>query len=107
MTPPIGLITILTPCRNERENVRALHERIAAVMAAYASERERGSEGEGEGHRGRESERGSESDPALPRLRRTGSEGESEGDTLSLVALTGHGVKASMPKGRASAASTG
>ena len=75
MTPPIGLITILTPCRNERENVRALHERIAAVMAAYASERERGSEGEGEGHRGRESERGSESDPALPRLHRTGSEG--------------------------------
>lgn len=43
MTTPAGIITILTPCRNECENVRALHERIAAVMAAYASEG--GSEG--------------------------------------------------------------
>ena len=58
MNPSPGLITILTPCRNERENVRGLHERIAAVMAAYASESE------------------SESDPTLPRLRRTGSGGE-------------------------------
>jgi glycosyltransferase involved in cell wall biosynthesis len=60
MNPSPGLITILTPCRNERENVRGLHERIAAVMAAYASE----------------SESESESDPTLPRLRRTGSGGE-------------------------------
>jgi glycosyltransferase involved in cell wall biosynthesis len=67
MTPPTGLITILTPCRNERENVRVLYERIRGVMAAYASERERGSE----------------SDPALPRLRRTGSEGGAPGASES------------------------
>lgn len=28
------LVTILTPCRNERENVRPLHEAVAAVMAS-------------------------------------------------------------------------
>ena len=49
MNPSPGLITILTPCRNERENVRGLHERIAAVMAAYASESESESESEDEG----------------------------------------------------------
>jgi len=33
MTTPTGLITILTPCRNERENVRTLHEQIRSVMS--------------------------------------------------------------------------
>ncbi len=33
MTSRTGLITILTPCRNERENVRALRSRIRGVMA--------------------------------------------------------------------------
>jgi len=33
MTPSPGTLTILTPCRNECENVRALHERIRGVMA--------------------------------------------------------------------------
>src|ERR1017187_8263069 len=31
MTKPTGRITILTPCLNERENVRALHEQIRDV----------------------------------------------------------------------------
>ena len=33
MTTTFGLITILTPCRNERENVGPLHEQIRSVMA--------------------------------------------------------------------------
>lgn len=33
MTPPAGIITILTPCFNEQGNVRAVHEQVRAVMA--------------------------------------------------------------------------
>ncbi len=50
MNPSPGHITILTPCRNERENVGPLHERVRSVMAAFASENE------GESARGRKSE---------------------------------------------------
>ena len=32
MNPPSGFITILTPCRDERENVRALHEQVQGIM---------------------------------------------------------------------------
>jgi glycosyltransferase involved in cell wall biosynthesis len=32
MTPPI-LVTVLTPCRNERDNVRPLHEKVRSTMA--------------------------------------------------------------------------
>jgi glycosyltransferase involved in cell wall biosynthesis len=35
MTISSGLITILTPCRNERDNVRQLHEQIRGVMAQF------------------------------------------------------------------------
>jgi glycosyltransferase involved in cell wall biosynthesis len=33
MSLPPGFITVLTPCRNERENVRELHKRIRTVMS--------------------------------------------------------------------------
>jgi glycosyltransferase involved in cell wall biosynthesis len=33
MTQSTGLITVLTPCRNEQENVRALFERVRGIMA--------------------------------------------------------------------------
>ncbi|MDD2762808.1 MAG: glycosyltransferase family 2 protein [Opitutaceae bacterium] len=49
MSASPGLITILTPCFNERENVRALYEQVRAAMAAYRSE---GEGGEGAGSRG-------------------------------------------------------
>lgn len=32
MNPPAGFVTILTPCRDERDNVRALHEQVRAIM---------------------------------------------------------------------------
>jgi glycosyltransferase involved in cell wall biosynthesis len=37
MNVPTGRIAILTPCLNERDNVRALHERIAHAMEAAPS----------------------------------------------------------------------
>ncbi len=33
MSPSSGFITIVTPCRDERENIRALHEQVVKVMA--------------------------------------------------------------------------
>ena len=48
MNPPSGLITIVTPCLNERENVRPLHEQVRAVMDAFASESEGGRKSDSE-----------------------------------------------------------
>jgi hypothetical protein len=36
MTSRSGLITILTPCRNERDNVRVLCEKVREVMSGLS-----------------------------------------------------------------------
>jgi polyisoprenyl-phosphate glycosyltransferase len=46
MNPPPGMITILTPCLNERENVGPLHERVRAVMTELGSGTQAGLEWE-------------------------------------------------------------